>query len=85
LVGLLFALMAIIVLAWKRNGLWATLLVVILIVYPTIVISWHGDSMGLSRHSLLANVELRMAIWLIFLALADEFYVLSFHRSKNAR
>lgn len=56
----------------RRNGFWLILSLTLLLVYPHLVITWHGDSAGLSRHTLLANLQLRLAIWMFVLAITNE-------------
>jgi hypothetical protein len=74
--GAIFAAMAVLFLLFKRNGLWLSLLLFILLVYPHLLIAWHGDSMGTSRHTLLANIELRLSIWMILLAALNEIWMI---------
>jgi hypothetical protein len=74
--GMIASGIAILFLAIRRNGLWLTLVFIMALVYPHLAIVWHGDAMGLSRHSLLANMQLRLSIWMILLVMINEFLVM---------
>jgi hypothetical protein len=58
----------------RRNGFWLILTLTILLVYPHLVVAWQGDSAGLSRHTLLANLQLRLVIWMLLLAIMNEVF-----------
>jgi hypothetical protein len=50
--------------------------VMLTLVFPQAVISYNGDSMGLTRHPLLAAIELRLAVWLVITYYADKLMTL---------
>jgi predicted cobalt transporter CbtA len=59
----------------RRNGFWLILTITTVLVYPHLVVSWQGDSAGLSRHTLLANLQVRLAVWMVLLAFMNEVFM----------
>lgn len=68
----LAALVAILARAWRRNSLWAALILLVVPIFPHLFISWHGDAMAPARHTLSVGLELYLSAWLFVLLLADQ-------------
>ena len=60
---------------WIRAGrgrtVWAVPLLVLAMLYPLLLVVWHGDSAALERHSLPIGLGLRLSLWLLFFLLLD--------------
>lgn len=61
---------------YQQNPLWLAPLFLILLAYPHVIIVWHGDAMEIPRHALMANIQLRLGVWITLLFAAN--FVLAF-------
>ena len=62
-VGLIIGFIDLGMLIYRKEEIWLILLITLLLFIPHNIITWHGDTMSLSRHTLLATVQLRLSIW----------------------
>jgi len=62
------------VLVARRDGLspvWVVPFSLLLFTYPVAVLTWHGDAMGVDRHTLQFAVQLQLGLWLLLLFAVD--------------
>jgi hypothetical protein len=57
--------------AGVARPVWAVPLLVLALLYPLLLVIWHGDSAAIPRHSLPVGVELRLSMLLLALFIVD--------------
>jgi hypothetical protein len=72
-IGIAISILAILMLCLKKNESWLLLSIILLMFFPHLILVWHGDTMSLSRHTLLSNIQLRLAIWFFIFFLMNEY------------
>ncbi len=71
-IGSLFGIATILIFRGKASATWLVPYALLLLVYPMIFITWHGDAVEIGRHSLLVAIQLRLAGWLLLLFFLDK-------------
>lgn len=82
--SVVFSGLALAFLVARRNGFWLILTTTLVLAYPHLVVAWQGDSAGLSRHTLLANLQVRLAVWMVLLAFMNEVFI-SMNKFKKVK
>ena len=72
-IGVTISILSILILCLKKNESWLLVSIILLMFFPHIILVWHGDTMSLSRHTLLSNIQLRLAIWFFIFFLMNEY------------
>ncbi len=72
-IGLGIGIIDLIMIFYRKEEIWGILLITLLLFIPHNIITWHGDTMSMSRHTLLASVQLRIAIWLSLFFILNTF------------
>lgn len=71
-----FAVLAALIAIWKRwwkdNPLWTLIICLVLLAFPHLFLTWHGDAMAPDRHSLSVGVQLYLG-YLILAVLVLQF------------
>jgi hypothetical protein len=67
----LAALVAVWKRAWRANTAWVVFIGLSLLVYPHLVLVWHGDVVGTDRHALTASIQLILCLWLFGLLVLE--------------
>jgi len=57
---------------WTRNPGISILLIVFILLYPIMFLSYHGDAYEIYRHSIQANVLVRLVFWLFLIFCVDQ-------------
>jgi hypothetical protein len=66
---------------WKFNPAVFAVLVLLLMAYPHAFLIYHGDSMGISRHAIQFNIQVRLTFWLLCAILLDWLLNPAMHKS----
>ena len=69
--GVILGFTTVLILSGRGRTVWAIPLLVLAMLYPLMLVIWHGDSAALERHSLPLALGLRLSLWLLSFLLLD--------------